>query len=220
MKVSDAVISRRSMRAFTDQPVPLETLTRVLETARWTPSGCNFQPWRASILTGEPLKALQAKMMASEPQDPIEYSFSEPNNSPPHLARLQELGASLYGAMGIEREDKESRGAFTAANIHSFGAPAVLFCHFERFMGPPQWSDVGMWLQTIMLLLREEGLDSCPQEWMSLFARVIKEHIGVSDETDILFCGLAIGYGNPEAPMNRFERARVPLSESVTFVGF
>lgn len=220
MKVSDAVISRRSMRAFTDQPVPLETLTRVLETARWTPSGCNFQPWRASILTGEPLKALQAKMMASEPQDPIEYSFSEPNNSPPHLARLQELGASLYGAMGIEREDKESRAAFTTANIHSFGAPAVLFCHFERFMGPPQWSDVGMWLQTIMLLLREEGLDSCPQEWMSLFARVIKEHIGVSDETDILFCGLAIGYGKADAPMNQFERARVPLSESVKFVGF
>ena len=87
-------------------------------------------------------------------------------------------------------------------------------------MGPPQWSDVGMWLQTVMLLLREEGLDSCPQEYLWQRARLIKDHIGVSDETHIFFCGMAIGYRDPHAPINAFERTRVPLDEQVRFLGF
>ncbi len=87
-------------------------------------------------------------------------------------------------------------------------------------MGPPQWSDVGMWLQTVMLLLREEGLDSCAQEFMSIHARLIKAHIGVSDETHVFFCGMAIGYRDPANPVNAFERGRVALDEQVRFVGF
>lgn len=220
MNVTDAVLSRRSIRAFTDEPVSQVVVQRVLEKARFAPSGCNFQPWQATVLTGEPLKALQAKMLASAPQDPIEYSFSAPNSSPRHLARLKELGACMYGAMDIARGDVRARDEFSRANIVSFGAPVLLLCHFERFMGPPQWSDVGMWLQTIMLLLREEGLDSCPQEWMALYARLIKAHIGVDDETDILFCGIAIGHREPDAPVNLFDRPRVLLEEQVKFLGF
>ncbi|WP_374414032.1 nitroreductase [Novosphingobium colocasiae] len=220
MIVSDAVASRRTVRSFLDTPVDLETVTRVLDRARMTPSGCNFQPWLATVLTGEPLRAMQEKMLAAEPQDPIEYSFSEPNASPRHLARLQEVGARMYGARGVSRDDAAARDKFMRENLVSFGAPVVLVCYFERFMGPPQWSDVGMWLQTIMLLLREEGLDSCPQEYLSLHARLIKDHIGVSDETHILFCGLAIGHRDPDAPVNTFERPRLPLDQQVTFLGF
>ena len=220
MNVAEAVATRRSIRAFKSDPVSLETLRRVLDRARMAPSGCNFKPWEATVLTGEPLAALQEKMRRAAPQDPLEYSFSEPEQSPRHLARLKDLGATMYGAMGIRRDDADARSDFSNANIVSFGAPALLLCHFERFMGPPQWSDVGMWLQTIMLLLREEGLDSCPQEWMSLYARLIKEHIGVSDETHILFCGIAIGYRDPDAAVNTFERPRVPLDEQVRFIGF
>jgi nitroreductase len=220
MNVAEAVATRRSIRAFLDTPIELETIRRVLDRARMAPSGCNFQPWRATVLTGAPLKALQEKMLASEPQDPIEYSFSEPNASPLHLERLQNVGACMYNAMDVARDDKGARGDFTRQNIVSFGAPVLLLCHFERFMGPPQWSDVGMWLQTIMLLLRDEGLDSCPQEWMSLYARLIKAEIGVSDDEQILFCGVAIGHRDPDAPVNLFERPRVPLDEQVRFAGW
>jgi nitroreductase len=87
-------------------------------------------------------------------------------------------------------------------------------------MGAPQWSDVGMWLQTVMLLLREEGLDSCPQEWMALYARLIKQEIGVPDKTHILFCGMAIGHRDAAAAVNNFERPRAPLEEVVQFRGF
>ncbi|MFO1259585.1 MAG: nitroreductase [Sphingomonadaceae bacterium] len=220
LSVAEAVMTRRSVRSFLDKPVDLETLTRVMDQARFAPSGCNFQPWEASIVTGEPLKELQAKMKASPPQDPQEYDWSAPNGSPAHLARLHDVSERMYGAMGVAREDKESRRAFMANNIVSFGAPAVLLCYFPRFMGPPQWSDVGMWLQTVMLLLRGEGLDSCPQEYLWMHARLIKEFLGVSDETHIFFCGIAIGYRDEQAPINNFERARIPLDQQVKFLGF
>ncbi len=220
MTVSEAVATRRSVRSFLDTPVPLETLIRVMDKARFAPSGCNFQPWEASILTGAPLKALQEKMQASPPQDPPEYDWSAPNVSEIHRGRFYDISERMYGALGVARADKAARNAFINSNVISFGAPAVLLCYFPRFMGPPQWSDVGMWLQTVMLLLREEGLDSCPQEYLWMHARLIKEHIGVSDETHIFFCGLAIGYRDEQAPINAFERARVPLDEQVRFIGF
>lgn len=218
--VAEAVLSRRSIRAFKDTPVPLETLRRVLDAARWAPSGCNFQPWEATVLTGKPLAALQQKMLVAAPQDPMEYSFSDPEVIPECKARLQQVGASMYTAMGVGRSDTEARMDFMRNNVMSFGAPALLLCYFDRRMGSPQWSDVGMWLQTIMLLLRGEGLDSCPQEFMSLYARLIKDHIGVSDETHIFFCGIAIGHRDDEAAVNNFAREREPLDGNVRFLGF
>lgn len=220
MSVSDAVLSRRSIRSFQDRPVPLAVLRDVLDKARMSPSGCNFQPWEAVILAGEPLRALQDKMMAAEPQSPIEYHITPPGIGEEFNVRMRENGALMYGAMGIARGAADLRTTFSNSNKLSFGAPALLLCSIPRVMGPPQWADVGMWLQSIMLLLREQGLDSCPQEFMAIYARLIKEHIGVSDESHILFCGLAIGYRDDSASVNGFERLRVPLDEQARFIGF
>ncbi|MDR7104056.1 nitroreductase [Croceicoccus sp. BE223] len=218
MNVSEAVANRRSVRAFLDKPVDLDVIRRILDKARFAPSGCNFQPWRGTVLSGAKLREVQEAMDASAPQDPPEYSWSDPEQSPEHLGRLRQLGGILYGSMGIERGDKDKRDDFARQNVFSFGAPVVLMVHFERFMGPPQWSDVGMWLQTIMLLCQEEGLDTCPQEWMAMYARLIKQHIGVSDEEQILFCGIAIGYGDRSASVNRFDRPRIALDDQVRFL--
>lgn len=220
MTVSEAVLSRRSIRVFKPDVVPFEVLHRVMDKARWSPSGCNFQPWEATIISGEPLAELQAKMLVSPMQDPIEYSWSDPEVIPECKARLQQVGASMYQAMGIGRSDAEARDDFVRNNVMSFGAPAVLLCYFDRRMGPPQWSDVGMWLQTVMLLLREEGLDSCPQEFLSMHARLIKEFLGVSDESHIFFCGIAIGYRVDDTAVNQFERQREPVEGNVRFLGF
>ena len=103
MLVSEAVATRRSIRSFQDKPVPLDTVRRILERARMAPSGCNFQPWEATVLTGAPLKALQDRLTASQPDDPMDYDFSEPGKHDKYKARLQAVGAAMYGAMAIER---------------------------------------------------------------------------------------------------------------------
>jgi nitroreductase len=219
MKIADAVASRRSIRAFQDRTVPLETIRRVLDQARMAPSGCNFQPWEAVVLTGAPLAKLQDAIKAAAPDSPQEYDFSAPGTVPKYLDRLRAIGASMYKAMDIGREDAAQRGAFQAANLVSFGAPVVLLCHFPKLMKEAQWSDVGMWLQTIMLLLRGEGLDSCPQEALGMYGRTIKAHLGLPED-HMLFCGLAIGWRDETAPVNGFEREREPLDEQVKFLGF
>jgi nitroreductase len=219
MNVREAVQSRRSVRAFSDEAISLDTITAILETARWAPSGCNFQPWEATVLTGAPLKALQDVLLQSKFDEPLEYDFSAPGQVEKYQDRLRRVGAAMYGAMGITRDDDETRANFAKANCVSFGAPVLLLCHFPKLMKEPQWSDVGMWLQTIMLLLRGEGLDSCPQEYMGLYGRTIKQHLGLTEET-LLFCGLAIGKRDPSSPVNGFERERVPLGDQVRFLGF
>ncbi|TZG28851.1 nitroreductase [Sphingomonas montanisoli] len=220
MNVAEAVATRRSVRAFLDTPVPLETIKRVLDQARMAPSGCNYQPWEAIVLTGAPLKALQDRLSVSERDDPPEYDFSAPSAiDPKYHARLSVLGRHLYGSMGSGRGEKDNREAFARANMVSFGAPVLLLCHFPKAMKEAQWSDTGMWLQTIMLLLRGEGLDSCAQEYMGVYGRSIKDHLGLSDGT-LLFCGIAIGHRDPASPANNFERERVPLDENIRFEGF
>jgi nitroreductase len=220
MTVTEAVLSRRSIRAFLDRPVSKDALVRVMEKARFSPSGCNYQPWEGTILTGTPLRQLQAKMLATPPQSPVEYVIQPVGIPEAYQARLAAFGERQYGAQGVARVDDEARRNFAMQNFTGFGAPALLLSYFPRVMGPPQWSDIGMWLQTIMLLLREEGLDSCPQEFLSLYGRLIKEHIGVSDETHVFFCGVAIGYRDATAPVNNFERPRVQLGDHMRFVGF
>ena len=219
MNIAEAVATRRSVREFLDTPVPLATIERVLDQARMTPSGCNYQPWEAVVLTGAPLKALQDVLLAAKADDPLEYNWAAPGAYPEYQARLQAVGAAMYGALQIERADKTARTDFMQANLVSFGAPVLLLCHFPKFMKEPQWSDVGMWLQTIMLLLRGEGLDSCPQEYMGNYGRTIKAHLGLSADT-MLFCGLAIGWRDDDAPVNHFKRERVPLDRQVKFIGF
>lgn len=219
MNVTEAVMSRRSVRAFTDQPVDLETITRVMDTARWAASGCNYQPWEASVLTGQPLKDLQAKMQADGPQA-AEYDWTAPGQEDEYKERLNRVSAEMFGALGIARDDSAGRMAAMARNTTSFDAPVLLLCYFPRLMKEAQWSDTGMWLQTIALLLREEGLDCCFQEFMGLYPKTIRDFLGLDHDRYMVFCGMAIGYSDTEAPINNFKRERVPLDKQVKFLGF
>lgn len=219
MNVTEAVTTRRSIRAYLDKPVELETIRRVMDSARWAASGCNYQPWEATIVTGQPLKDLQAKITTTPPQA-AEYDWAAPGTEEAYKARLDGVSREMFGAMGIARDDGAARMAAMARNATSFDAPAVLFVYFPRLMKEAQWSDTGMWLQTVALLLREEGLDSCYQEYMALYADVIRDFLGLDKERYMFFCGMAIGYRDPDAPVNNFERERVPLDEQVKFLGF
>lgn len=223
MKVSEATASRRSIRAFLDTPVNRAVIERVLATAQRAPSGGNVQPWNAVVLAGEPLARLQAAIAEALAQGKagrsMEYAIYPAGLDGAYEDRRVGVGEVMYEALGIAREDKAGRLGQFAENFRGFGAPVLMLVHTPRYMGPPQWSDIGMWLQTVMLLLREEGLDSCPQESWAMYGRQVRDAIAVPED-HIFFCGLAIGHRNPAAPVNRFDVPRAPLSEVVRFEGF
>lgn len=223
MNVRDAVATRRSVRAFTDQPVDRAMLTGVLEQAQRAPSGGNTQPWHGVVLTGEPLQRLIARVAQELPRGreafAPEYHVYPPELEGAYETRRRGIGEDMYGALAIPREDKAQRLMWFARNFQAFGAPVLMLVHTPRYMGPPQWSDIGMWLQTIMLLLREEGLDSCPQEAWAVYAPAIREMVAIPQD-HIFFCGLAIGYRDPDAPVNAFPVARAPLEEAVRWEGW
>lgn len=221
--VTEAVSSRRSVRSFLPDPVPLAMLERVLEKAQRAPSGGNVQPWNARVITGDPLSRLVAAVAEVMPQGRAahapEYAVYPPELDGVYEARRFGVGEAMYDALGVTRDDKRGRLAQFFNNFRAFGAPVLMLVHTPRYMGRPQWSDIGMWLQTVMLLLREEGLDSCAQEAWAAYQQQVRACVSIPDD-HIFFCGLAIGKRDPEAALNRFEVPRASLSEAVSFEGF
>ena len=222
MKVSEAVRARRSIRAFLDQPVPAELLREALELAARAPSGGNLQPWRLYVLAGEPMAAFKAAMQQrlqtrSVPDVP-EYHIYPEKLGEPYRTQRYAVGEAMYKLLGIPREDKLSRLRWVAGNYGFFGAPAGLLCYVDRQMGPPQWSDLGMYLQTFMLLLQERGVDTCPQEAWSMYHKEVAGQLKPPPEL-MLFCGISIGYRDPAAPVNRLEAERAPLEQFATLLG-
>ncbi|WP_406110093.1 nitroreductase [Streptomyces sp. NBC_01003] len=219
MDVYEAVASRRAVRGFSDRRVPREVLDRVLSAAAWSPSGSNIQPWHVYVLTGGPLAEVKKRagdrLAAGDPWDEPEYEQYPLVLKSPYRERRSAFGEQRYGALGIAREDLEARQRAASANWDCFGAPAALFCYIDRDMGPAQWADVGMYLQTVMLLLRAEGLHSCPQMAWAKFHRTVAEVVSPPDEL-MLFCGMSIGFEDVAVSDARTDRA--PLDETVTFV--
>ena len=123
----------------------------------------------------------------------------------------------MYATIGITRDDKPARFAQFAKNLDFFGAPAALFCFIDRQMGPPQWSDLGMFLQTFMLLAQEAGLDTCPQEAWAVHEAAVSEFVGAPEEQRI-FCGMAIGHADHDHPINSLVSDREPLEVFARFV--
>jgi len=222
MLVSEAVASRRSVRGFLPTPVDPAVIRRVVEAAARAPSGGNLQPWHIDVVAGAPLEELKAIMrrrMAEAPGgEPTEYDIYPKVLPAPYKDYRFAVGEELYRALGIPREDKMARMMWFARNFQFFGAPVALFCTVAKTMGPPQWSDLGMYLQTLMLLLREEGLDSCPQECWAIYPATIRDFLGTPEDR-MLFTGMAIGFKDDADPANAARPARAPLADFATFRG-
>jgi nitroreductase len=223
MTVTEAITSRRSIRAFLDSPVERAMLEQILTTAQRAPSGGNTQPWNAVVLTGEPLSALIAavapQVMQGRAGMSVEYPVYPAGLEGRYEESRQQVGEAMYAALDIPRDNKAGRLTQFVANFRGFDAPVMLFIHTPRYMGPPQWSDMGMWLQTVMLLLREAGLDSCAQEAWAAYGAPVRAALNIPDD-HIFFCGLAIGYRDPDAAVNGFEVPRVGLDQAIKWEGF
>ncbi|MFI9770444.1 nitroreductase [Streptomyces sp. NPDC052415] len=220
MDVYEAVDSRRAVRAFSAEPVRREVLERVLTAATRAPSSGNLQPWHLYVVTGDPLAELKrratARAQAGDPGDEREYPMYPAGLASPYLDRFSAAAAQRYAALGIERDDPDRPRKIAALNSEAFGAPVVLFCYLDRAMGPGQWGDAGMYLQTVMLLLRAEGLHSCPQVMWTMYRRTVSQAVGADDGL-VLFCGVAVGFEKRGVPALRTGRAE--MTETVCFIG-
>jgi nitroreductase len=220
--VSEAVDSRIAMRAFHDTPVAGELVRRLLTAAARSPSGGNLQPWHVFVLGGDELarfKALMRERLRANPRgDGPGYDIYPPDLGEPYRTRRAKCGEDMYAPMGIPREDKAARIAFIAGNFQFWNAPVAMFFCLDKQMGPPQWSDLGMYIQTLMLLAREAGLHSCPQEAWTLWHKTVGEFLGLP-ENMMLFCGLALGYADHQHPVSRVRTERAPLHEFATLKG-
>jgi nitroreductase len=223
MKVSDAIMTRISTRAFLDRPVPEATVRAILETARYAPSGGNLQPWHVYVLAGERLAAfrrlIEERRVASPLGEGTEYDVYPKELGQPYRARRNKCGEDLYAVLGIARENRTGRLAQFARNFRLFDAPVALFFAIDRQMGPGQWADLGMFIHSIMLLAREHGLHSCAQEAWALWHKSVAEFTRMPEEL-MLFCGMGLGYMDEMAPINSLRTERAPLETFAHFDGF
>lgn len=223
MDVRDAVATRYSCRAFLPTPVPEATVRDILERAARAPSGGNLQPWRAYALAGEPLAGLKRDIAARPDELPFgegaEYNIYPRPLIEPYETRRRQVGELLYRAIGVPRADRPGRIRQYARNFLLFDAPVALFFTIDRTMGPPQWSDLGMFLQSVMLLARGHGLHTCAQEAWTFWHRTVGALLSIPPQ-HILFCGMALGHADPEAAINQWRSPREPIDGFATFRGF
>lgn len=219
MNVSEAVARRASTRAYKPDPVPAAVVRALLEDAARAPSGGNLQPWRIYAVAGPKLDDIRrqaaANPMGEEPEEPI---YPE-NLWDPMRTRRYESGEALYEILGIPRADKPARLRQLAQNGQMFGAPVGLFFCLPRKVGAAQWADIGMLMQTIMLLATERGLGACPQRYWARYHSMLAKALDIPADHSI-FAGMALGYPDEAAPINRLRTTRDPFETWGEMIGF
>ncbi len=224
ISVEEALMSRRSVRAFRPDPVPRGTVAEILGLASRAPSGTNIQPWKVRVLAGAErdrlAKALVDEYLAKG-EDAFKYAY---NYYPvkwrePYLARRRKVGWDLYGLLGLTRDDKAGMARQHARNFMFFGAPVALIFTIDADMEQGSWLDYGMFLENVMLAARGKGLDTCPQAAIAAAHRVVREVLAIPESEQIV-CGMSLGYADPEAVENALVTVREPVGNFAQFKGF
>ena len=221
--VSEAIDTRLTCRAFTSELPNKNIITSIIERAKRAPSGGNLQPWRMWVVSGQPLEEFKKDIAEKIKDNPMgegtEYNIYPPNLKEPYESRRREVGRSMYKVLNIPKEDKAGRMKQFMRNFEFFGAPIALFFAIDREMQEGQWSDLGMFIQSIMLLAREEGLHTAPQEAWAIWYKSVNKFLDIPEEL-MLFCGMGIGFADENDPINTFRSKREDIDDFADFIGF
>ena len=213
--VTDAVITRRSLRAFLPKPVSTDLVQQILTTASRAPSGTNMQPWNVHLLTGNSLRKVSDAVLEDFDND-VPYDEEQPYYPDkffePYLARRRKVGWDLYTLVGIGKGDKEKMKAQHRRNYEFFSAPVGAVFTIHRDLNIGSWLDYGMYLQNVMLLAREAGLHTCPQAAFCGYHKSIRRALPLKEE-EVVVCGMTIGYADFDAIENTLETERADASE-------
>lgn len=204
MNVSEAICTQRTTRAFKSTPVAEEVIQEVLELARLAPSNSNTQPWRIDIVSGAARDRLKQAIHAEMQAGIKPYPVFPPGGSGlkgRYKERQRECAYQYFGAVGIDKEDKVARRNLSLQNYEFFGAPHAAFLSYPQTMHRANALDIGIFLQTLMLLFVERGIASCPQGALATYPNPVKAMLPVPEENAIL-CGLSFGYPDTDAQIN------------------
>ncbi len=224
--VDAAITSRRAVRAFLATPVPRATVEDILRVASRAPSGVNTQPWKVTVLTGRAKQELSERILAehdarfgmgSVGADVGEYDYYPTEWVPPYMERRRKIGWDLYGLLGIAKGDKLRMHAQHGRNYRFFDAPVGLIFTIDRVLRQGSWLDYGMFLENIMVAARARGLDTCPQAAFIGFYQLIEDHLQLP-ATEMVVCGMSLGWADPHAPENRLVTEREPVSAFARFL--
>lgn len=222
MDVFNAILNRRSTRAFLNHPVPENIIQAILEVARFAPSGVNSQPWQVAVVRGEyQTKIAKAIIQAREnntAENP-DYHYYPTEWVEPYKSRRKACGLALYSSIGIGIEETEKRKEAWYRNYYFFSAPVGLFFFLDKSLEKGSWVDMGMFIQNVMLAARGYGLETCPQAAMAEYPDLVRDVLGIPKEKDLI-CGMALGYADETQAINHYRTTRLPVSDFTQFFGF
>jgi nitroreductase len=218
LSVDEAIQRRRSVRAFLPDELPEATLREVFALAQWAPSNCNVQPWTPHVVSGQTLKRLRDALVDAGTRDePIKPDWpADGKFVGVYRERQVDAAARLYGAMGVERRDLEARKLAYIRNHAFFDAPHVVFIFMPEPFDTREATDIGMFAQTLMLILASRGIASCAQGALGLYPAIVREHLGVAANYKLLF-GVSFGYEDPQAKANVARVGRADVVDAVHF---
>ena len=217
--VTDALNTRITVRQFLDKAVPDDVLNTLLTTALRSPSGGNLQPWKIHVMTGDTLANFKKEAveitLSGKTEEPTYAAYPSPLWEPQRSWRYK-LGEDMYAKLGIPRENKMGRLVWFAQNAKFFEAPVGIIITGDKRLDMPQHMDIGIFIQSLMLLAREAGLHTAPQGWWRNWTSVCHKYLDIA-ETDEVLVGMSLGYGDPSANVNNLYADRASLDEVTTF---
>ena len=220
MTVSQALLNRKSVRAFLDKDVEKEKIITILEAAKHAPSGVNMQPWNVYVVDRKRQSNIQDRVIKAfekKEKSRMDYNYYPLLWNEPYKSRRKETGLLMYKTLGITKENKEQQIKQWKANYRAFDAPVVLYFFIDKSLEKGSYLDYGMFLQSILLMATQLGLGSCPQAALAEYPDIVREELNVDDDK-LLLCGIALGYEDKNAAINSYKTSRIALEEFVTFM--
>ena len=223
MTYDEVVLGRRSIRGFKPDPVPQALIREVLALALRAPSSLNTQPWNFHVVAGAPLDRIRAgnteRNLAGVPHSREFRTQGE--YAGVHRERQVEIAKQLFGAMGIERDNKEKRTDWVLRGFRQFDAPVSIVVTYDRAI---HGSDIGpfdcgavtnalvnaAWSRGLGCVINSQGIMQSP---------VVREHAGIPDDQVIMIC-VAMGWPDDSFPANAVVSRRKSVDEAAVFVGF
>jgi len=218
MSVIALLEKRYSARAYLDKPVPEELLKSIFTQAQQAPSNCNVQPWQTCVVSGQQKEQLKDDLltvvMIGTPPNP-DFNWL-PKYQGIHRDRQFGSANALYSSLDISREDKRGRQVAMVRNWSFFDAPHVAFFTMDKYLDIMGAVDLGIYAQTLSLILAEHGISCCMQGALGQFPDPVRKALNLPEERGILF-GMSFGYADEAAPVNSTRTDREVLDNAVAF---